>query len=199
MSLISPLIIDISLGGTASTLFEWFICINPTITSSQLSINDYFVIRNSNIGYGITSLNNQGSILSIGSSFVDNIYQVYDVSLGTNVISSSIIIFDTVSFLSPSIIDTTRVVTVEENGILIVSEFSPIEVTVLIQSFNEIDLDILSAQSSHFGEYSWGKIQLTGRTKDEEYDAYTLNGVTGLTTSTILKRTNPLRPLNYIS
>jgi hypothetical protein len=173
--------------------------INPTITSSQLSINDYFVIRNSNIGYGITSLNNQGSILSIGSSFVDNIYQVYDVSLGTNVISSSIVIFDTVSFLSPSIIDTTRVVTVEENGILIVSEFSPIKVTVLVQSFNEIDLDILSAQSSHFGEYSWGKIQLTGRTKDEEYDAHTLNGVAGLTTSTILKRTNPLRSLNYIS
>jgi hypothetical protein len=173
--------------------------INPIITSSQLSINDYFVVKNSNIGYGITSLNNQGNILSMGSSFVDNVYQVYDINLGTNVISSSIVVFDIVSFLSPSIIDTTIVVTVEENGILIVSDFSPISVTVLVQSFDEIGLDILSAQSSYFGEYSWGKIQLTGRAKNKEYDAYTLNGVTGLTTSTMLKRTNPLRSLNYIS
>jgi hypothetical protein len=207
------IIVGISTGsvGTALTalIFDLYIpensflsdssIINPTITSSQLSINDYFVIKNSNIGYGITSLNNQGNVLSTGSSFVDNIYQVYDISLGTNVISSSIVVFDTVSFLSPSIIDTVVVVTVEENGILIVSDFSPISVTVLVESFGDIDLDILSAQSSYFGEYSWGKIQLTGRTKNKEYGAYTLNGVTGLTTSTILKRTNPLRSLNYIS
>jgi hypothetical protein len=207
------IIVGISTGyvGVASTalIFDLYIpensflsdssIINPTITSSQLSVNDYFVVKNSNIGYGITSLNNQGDILSIGSSFVDNIYQVYDVNFGTNIISSSTIIFDTVSFLSPLIIDTNIVVTVEENGILIVSDFSPISVTVLVQSFNNIDSDILSSQKSYFGEYSWGKIQLTDRAKNIEYNAYTLNGVTGLTTSTILKRTNPLRSLNYIS
>jgi hypothetical protein len=50
-----------------------------------------------------------------------------------------------------------------------------------------------------FGEYSWGRIRLSGRSKDKEYSAYTLNGVTGITTSTILKRTNPLRFSKYIT
>jgi hypothetical protein len=53
--------------------------------------------------------------------------------------------------------------------------------------------------SNFFGEYSWGRILLSGRSKDKEYPAYTLNGFTGITTSTILKRTNPLRFSNYIS
>lgn len=47
-------------------------------TISTISSGDYFVIRNSNVGYGITTLNTDGSTLSIGSSFIDNVYQVYD-------------------------------------------------------------------------------------------------------------------------
>ena len=50
-----------------------------------------------------------------------------------------------------------------------------------------------------FGEYSWGRIKLKSRVKNVEYNAYTFNGVSGLTTSTILKRTNSLRFSDYIS
>jgi len=53
--------------------------------------------------------------------------------------------------------------------------------------------------NNFFGEYSWGRILLSSRTKNKEFNSYTLNGFAGITTSTILKRTNPLKFSTYIT
>lgn len=47
---------------------------------SGIQTNYLFVVSNSNIGKGVTSLNSSGSIVGIGSTFLDNIYSVAKVS-----------------------------------------------------------------------------------------------------------------------
>ena len=39
------------------------------------------MVKNSNIGYGLTSLDSNKSIIGIGSTFIDNIYQATSVSI----------------------------------------------------------------------------------------------------------------------
>ena len=51
-------------------------------TISGIQSGYYFVIKNSNVGNGVTSLDSGGSIISIGSTFIDNVYEVASVSIG---------------------------------------------------------------------------------------------------------------------
>ena len=53
---------------------------NPTVSQSQIQENYYFKVSNSSIGSGVTSLRGDGSIIGIGTTGIDNIYQVISVS-----------------------------------------------------------------------------------------------------------------------
>jgi len=48
---------------------------------SGIQTGYYFIIDNSNIGYGVTSLRQDGSVVGLGSTFIDNIYEVASVSI----------------------------------------------------------------------------------------------------------------------
>jgi len=48
---------------------------------SGIQTGYYFVVNNSNIGSGLTSLNISGGIVGIGTTFIDNIYQATSVSI----------------------------------------------------------------------------------------------------------------------
>ena len=48
---------------------------------SGIQTGYYFVISKSNVGNGLTSLNSSGSIVGVGTTFIDNIYQVASVSI----------------------------------------------------------------------------------------------------------------------
>ena len=48
---------------------------------SRIQTGQYFVINNSNIGTGFTSLYQSGSVLGIGTQYLDNVYQVADSSI----------------------------------------------------------------------------------------------------------------------
>jgi len=51
---------------------------------------------------------------------------------------------------------------------------------------------------NHFlGNYSWGKITLGSRTNPQEFDAYTLNGFSGISTSALVTRVAPLKSQDY--
>ena len=69
-------------------------------------------------------------------------------------------------------------------------------VVVSVENYNGL---IGITSTNFFGEYSWGKVSLSSRSKNINYDSYTLNGVSGVSTGTILKRTNSLKFSNYIS
>ena len=57
--------------------------------------------------------------------------------------------------------------------------------------------------SEFIGNYSWGKIVILGRNESVSYDAHTLSGIgtnesTGISTSTIVQRTNKLKFKEYV-
>ena len=57
--------------------------VDPIIEESQLLEDYYFQVFNSKLGSGLTSLRKDGSIIGIGTTGIDNIYQVISVSTGT--------------------------------------------------------------------------------------------------------------------
>ena len=56
---------------------------NPIISESQLKEGYYFKVSDSPVGNGVTSLRTDGSIIGIGTTGIDNIYQAVSVSTGT--------------------------------------------------------------------------------------------------------------------
>jgi len=55
--------------------------VGSAVTLSGIQTGYYFVVYNSNIGDGTTSLRDDGSLVSIGNSFLDNVYQAVNVSV----------------------------------------------------------------------------------------------------------------------
>ena len=54
--------------------------VTPIITQSQIKQDHYFKVSNTTVGFGLTSLRRNGSIIGIGTTGIDNIYQVISVS-----------------------------------------------------------------------------------------------------------------------
>ena len=52
--------------------------------------------------------------------------------------------------------------------------------------------------SRYFGSFSWGRIDL-GTDAAQAFNAYTTNGLGGISTSAIVQRSKPLRYINYTS
>ena len=50
-------------------------------TTSGISTGDYFIVYESNVGSGVTALDESGNVIGVGNSFLDNIYRVADVSI----------------------------------------------------------------------------------------------------------------------
>jgi hypothetical protein len=55
--------------------------VNTPITESGIKTGYYFMIYDSNVGNGVTSIDTNGNIVGIGTSFLDNIYCVSNVSI----------------------------------------------------------------------------------------------------------------------
>ena len=138
--------------------------ITGVTTVSGIQTGYYFVINNSNVGRGLTSLNSLRSTVGVGSTFLDNVYQVAAVSIAQTSVTGL--------------------------GFTYVAK-----VTVSVSSYNGLTG---IGFSNFYGEYSWGRVILGSRIKNNSYNAYTLKGYTGIATGTILARTNPLKYLNYI-
>jgi hypothetical protein len=163
------------------------------VTMSSLSTGDYFVVFNSNVGYASTAILStriDDSIIGVGTEFIDNVYQV-DTSeiiersvagIGTtyvNRIFVNVSSFKFEAFSSTLITFDSTVYTFDSTG-----------------GISTYSGDILS--SNNFGNFSWGRITLGFRSKENSYNFYGDNGVSGISTSTIVKRTSPLRFKNYI-
>jgi hypothetical protein len=172
---------------------------NPPIIRTGIQSNYYFVITNSNVGYGITALRNNGTVVSTGSSFVDNVYQVISTEDVVNLINTSTVIDTDVFYESPTIIGTATTITVDTNGTLTISGDNITRVTVRVSDFNNLNLDLIKSKySNYFGNYSWGRVYTTKRKTPRPFDFYP-NGVPGIQTSAVMKRLTPLKYQNYTS
>ena len=132
------------------------------ITVSGIQTGYYFVVYNSNIGSGVTSLRQDASIVGVGTSFLDNIYEVSAVSIAQT---------DAIGF-----------------GVTYVAK-----VTVSVENYNGLTG---TGYSSFFAEYSWGRISASTRLESKTFTSYN-NALSGVSTSPIVLRYNPLKYLNY--
>ena len=170
--------------------------VGTAVTLSSIDVNDYFVVYNSNVGVGsttITSRDVSNNTIGIGTSFVDNVYQV-DTAFTTQSTVTGIGLthvrrvyaritgVGTINFSSTSITfdSTSSVFTFDTLG-SVGSAYTGIVTT-----------------SNYFGNFSWGKIQLTARTESNQFDFYGDRRIGGITTSAIVQRTKPLKFKKYV-
>ena len=161
------------------------------LSLSSLSVNDYFIIENSNVGIATTSITSLdgSSTYGIGTHFADNVYKVTTaVSISTSVLGISTYVR---------------------------------RVTVGVGSTPAGWYGTVGIRTSDFyGNYSWGVITLPSRAGINSFQSYTLDGVgvaassitevvgssigvttaisaTGIHTSAIVQRYKPLKYKNY--
>ena len=141
--------------------------VGTAITLSSISVDDYFIVRNSSVGIATTSItslySDNSTIIGIGTEFSDNVYAV-----------------DSVQLVSKSVAGVSTVV------------------KRVFANVTNVPTGIVGITTSVFGDYSWGKVILSGRTKEVSYPANTMSGigtneVTGISTSTKLVRTRYVR------
>ena len=188
--------------------------VGTALTLSTIQVNDFFVVTQSNVGLAETSLisrDKDQNILGIGTQFVDNVYQVSDVSIIE------------VSFVgaeeSKTGIGTTHIARVKANmsGVSTAGfsntniYFDSTQYTFDsaytggsgVSGMNTIGGGTTS--SVPFGNFSWGRIKLDGRGKSISYPAYNMGGIgiggvpnpTGIHTSSLVVRTQKLKSKNY--
>jgi len=167
--------------------------VGTAVTLSSIDVGDYFVVYGSNVGSASTTIYSRdlnNNIIGIGSEFIDNVYQVdtvtdveYEVvGVGTTTLRrvyARTFGISTFTFSSTFLTFDSGVYTFD------ISEFTTSYTGIITTSYN-------------FGNFSWGKINLSGRSETNEFSFYGNNGVTGITTSSILKRFSPLKYTNYI-
>jgi len=134
------------------------------ITASGIGTGDLFVIRNSNVGGGLTSLDENNAVVGVGTTFMDGVYRAAHVTTG---------------------------VTTDAIG------FGQTTVTQVVVSVSSTDGLTGLAVSHFYGEYSWGKLQLTDRNKSQAYTVNTTNGITGIETGPVVVRQKSLKVKSY--
>ena len=137
---------------------------NSGIVTSGLNVGDFFIVTNSNVGHGLTSLNTDGSAVGVGTTYIDNVYRVAHRTLG---------------------------VTTDAMG------FGSTVVTQVVVSVNSLNGLSGLGHSMYFGDYSYGRLQLSDRNTVRSYPVNTSNGVTGILTGPIVKRQSFLKTQSY--
>ena len=137
--------------------------VGAAVTLSDISVGDYFTVKNSNVGSGVTSLYQTGETLGVTTQFLDAVYEVAAVSVATTAVAGV--------------------------GITYVKR-----VTVSVEDLGDITGIGLT---EFYGEFSWGKITLGGRTNAAAFDAYTLKGTSGITTGGVVSRVQPLKLIGF--
>ena len=177
--------------------------VGTAITLSSIDISDYFIVYGSNVGFSNTisiSRDNNNNIIGFGTNFVDNVYQVdsvVNVSVANTVIGIATIGAGTT---------TVRRVYARISGVGTINFSSTLitfDSTSSVFTFDNIGsvgtgFTGVVTPSNYFGNFSWGKIQLTARTESNQFDFYGDRRSGGITTSAIVKRTNPLKFKKYL-
>jgi hypothetical protein len=165
---------------TTSLAYPSGVYVGSALTVSGIGTGDYFLIYDSNIGSASTSITSKdidNNVIGIGTDFVNNVYQVQSVS---NVsVANTAIGIATVGTATTTIRRVNAIV----SGISTISGYSGVGIGTTTISF---------------GNFSWGKIVLLGRSKENTYNFYGNVGVGGISTSGVVKRTLPLKFENYI-
>ena len=151
------------------------------VTISGISTGDYFVVNDSNVGSASTSIRSlaaDGATIGIGTDFVNNVYEVNT--------------FEIVQSPTGIASDGVGIGTTHMNRVF-VKIGDNFTWTGQWPSFSGVGIQT----GNYFGSYSWGKISLPSRSESNTYEAYTLGGVGGITTSPVVRRSRSLKHKAY--
>jgi hypothetical protein len=188
---------QVSVAGVASTglYLDLFIPIDSPlrdstingigITISGIQTGYYFIINNSKVGNGCTSIRLDGSSVGSATSCIDTVYQVLDVKtiqkniigVGTTAITQVLIGLTTYYGYDFGLRTFDSTIVTFDSTYTLMSTFD--------------------SRPIYYGNYSWGKITTPPRLDGNSYNFYGNGGTIGITTSAIVRRYNPLRYLNY--
>jgi len=167
--------------------------VGTAVTLSSISVNDYFTIFNSNVSVGNSPLytysTDSTTTVGLATHFIDAVYQAKRVE----------VISREVAGVSTNVLRVNSVLT----GIGTIN-FSSTNITLDNTSVTfDTTADAVGyaggiSTSNYFGEFSWGKINIIGRSKQVSYNAEILNGHNGISTSDILTRKDSLRFKRYL-
>ena len=144
--------------------------VGTAVTLSGISTEYYFVVSNSNIGSGITGITtSSGVTVGIATQFIDSIYEVASVSIA-----------QTHVYISDPAVGT---------GLTSIAR-----VVVGVSTYNNLS----GFGTGYFGDYSWGRVDISSRAGTKEFEIYN-NGLSGITTSPIVRRVNPLKSSQYLT
>ena len=168
--------------------------VGTAITLSSIDVDDYFVVYDSNVGLAstsITSLDNFNTPIGVGTQFIDNVYQVDSIfvtqseiiGIGTTYVKR---IYAKISGVGGTVNFSSSLITFDSE----VFKFDA------LNSLGSGYVGIITTSQS-FGNFSWGKINLKGRSEENNFNFYGNNGIGGISTSAIVQRTLPLKFKNY--
>jgi hypothetical protein len=186
-----------SIVGIASTALKFNFYIPPdsilrsdaivgtAITISQISQGDYFVLSDSNLGFNtsIKSLRSDGSVVGVGTTFIDNVYQV---------VSSSTVLKNIIGFGNIYTKEVVVSVNTINNYDFRSRTFDSSSIT-----FDSTRMTFDAEIINEIGNFSWGRIPVSSFVPVEPFNFYNQNGITGIKTSALVTRTNPLKYRNY--
>ncbi len=146
--------------------------VGTAITVSGISTSDYLTVFNTDVGMGQTfaSLTTTGNSIGIGTTWSDGVYQV----------------------------ENWEFQELTDSSVVGVTTHIAKRIFVNIDNVSGVGTVGIASTASPFvnGDFSWGKINFDSLPKNS-YSFYGENGVTGISTSAIVTRTNPLKYLNY--
>ena len=153
---------------------------------SGIKTDYFFSCNNTNIvGTSVTTLNNHGETLSISTSGMNVIFQAADVERKTEYIAG-------IGFTQ-----VLEVTTYIENEIDLDDEFVSFDSDQYTFDSDLYKFDRTGFVSNNFhGSFSWGKINwspLKSRRKPTSFDSYHLSGYSGISSSPVVRRVNPLK------
>ena len=181
--------------------------VGTAITVSGVSVGDYFVINNSNVGFAQTSIVSRSisnQIVGTGISFFDNVYQVDSVSI-VSVANTDI----GITTVGTALTSVARV-QARISGISTLNfSSSSIYFDSTNYTFDNQNSDLGGGANTgagytggfinrpYLGNFSWGRIELQGRSELNAYPFYGNGGVIGINTSSLVTRTTRLKVKNY--
>ena len=175
--------------------------VGTAVTLSSLSVGDFFLVDESNVGSASTTLRsfNVGgaTTIGVGTQFIDNVYQVSDV----NIVS----VANTAIGISTVGTATTFITRVFVNIDLFTTDSfdsSILKFDSTNTKFDSNGIGVTFTGSVHnapfFGTYSWGYLELGSRTQARDFKFYGQDGLAGISTSGFIQRFNPLRDKEYL-
>ena len=144
------------------------------ISVSGLQTGSFFMVSGSNLGSGVTSVNMAGNYIGIGTTALDNIYEV-----------SHYVGLSTVGYGSDTVNNSRRV-------FCRVLGWNGLQNTVGYSTLNQ------GISTAFIGEYSWGLLKSQGRMISTSYTIDLTDGVTGIKTGPQIKRRDNLKSTNYV-